>query len=504
MKKQLLLTLLAVVLTGSLFAQQTLLTTWTFDDLPAAPHTPLIIPSNTDIGLQTGTACIYANGSNGSSLLTSTSINPDITVFTGSTLNDPRTTTYASMALTIADSAINGSSIVLKFSTTGYQNIVLSFATRGTATGFDSHVWAYSTDGANFTTIDGNNTASRSNSFALATVDLSAFSVINDQSTVYLRLTVDGANSVNGNNRLDNIQINGTPAGDDTYSPYVTNSAVIDSTHATITFSEVLNTTAAELTTNYNFTGGYSVSSATLATDNTVTLTITPALAIDNSYSLAIHNMEDLAGNSMADTTVTLVYGVPADRQFTTLAAAREAETGATVYKYIGEAVVTFTAANRNQKYIQDGTAALVIDDHEGIITSALTTGDKITNFYFTLTNYNGLLQATPTVDCVAISSDNDVYAPIAATISELATNYDLYESELVTLSEVTFAAGTFTTTATNNINISQGDDVMECRNQFRTLDTTIAEGFTANVTGFVLRYNTTIQIAPRDHSDIE
>ena len=43
----------------------------------------------------------------------------------------------------------------------------------------------------------------------------------------------------------------------------------------------------------------------------------------------------------------------------------------------------------------------------------------------------------------------------------------------------------------------------MAARNVHRTLSMTIAEGFQADITGFVLRYNTTFQIAPRDNNDI-
>lgn len=504
MKKKLFITLLTVLLTGHLFAQQTLLATWTFDGLVAAPNTPLVLSSNTDIGQQAGTAFIYANGTNGSSEYSTAGSNPEITAFSGNVLNDPRTSQSAGMALTLANQTANGKSVVFKFSTTGYQNIMLSFAIRGTGTGFDTHTWAYSTDGTTFTAIAGNNTASRESSFAVATVDLSSYSAINDHPNVYLRLTLSGATSSTGNNRFDNIQINGTIAGDDTYPPYVTNSEVTDATHATIYFNEEIDSAMAVTAANYAFAGSYAVNSAMRVDGNKVNLTITPALTIDNAYSLTISNMEDVAGNEMSDTTITLIYGVPADRQFATLAAARNATPGTTLYKYTGEATVTFTTSNRNQKYIQDATAAILIDDVAGIITSPLTVGDNISNFYFTLTNYSGLLQITPTADCPAISSGNTTPAPLSLTISELVTNYEQYESQLVTLSNVTFETGSFTTTATGNINISQGDDGMVCRNQFRTLEMDIEEGFVANVTGFPLRFNTNYQIAPRANSDIE
>ena len=48
-------------------------------------------------------------------------------------------------------------------------------------------------------------------------------------------------------------------------------------------------------------------------------------------------------------------------------------------YTLNGEAVVTFVQGFRNQKFIEDGTAAILIDDNSAIISSALVAGDGIT-----------------------------------------------------------------------------------------------------------------------------
>lgn len=103
----------------------------------------------------------------------------------------------------------NGGYIQLSFSTTGFESIVVSFATRGTASGFDSSDWLYSTDGVNFTSL-GVSTATRSTSFALATVDYSSITAINNAATVYLRYTLSGATASSGNNRIDNMLISAT------------------------------------------------------------------------------------------------------------------------------------------------------------------------------------------------------------------------------------------------------------------------------------------------------
>ena len=100
-------------------------------------------------------------------------------------------------------------SIVFKISTSGFEDIQLQYDTRGSATGYDTHVWAYSTDGSGFTdikTVTGRNATT----FSTQTVDFSAITAINNYASVYIRLTVSGASSSTGNNRLDNVYFTGT------------------------------------------------------------------------------------------------------------------------------------------------------------------------------------------------------------------------------------------------------------------------------------------------------
>ncbi len=199
-----LLTLSCLVFISTLTAQNQIINGWTFDDLQAADQTLKIIPSN--YGVSSSTANIYADGTNGSSDLSCVVVDPEWTAFAGTTLNDPRTTPNAGNALTIANQSANGKSIIMKFSMTGYQNAMLTFSTRGTSTGFNNHQWAWSTDGISFTNF-GDNTARTETTFETDTLLLSSISAINNAETVYLKLTVNGASSVSGNNRFDNIMI---------------------------------------------------------------------------------------------------------------------------------------------------------------------------------------------------------------------------------------------------------------------------------------------------------
>jgi len=189
---------------------QTTLAAWTFDGLSASPNTPKSINSN--FGINSASATLFANGSEGSSDWVVASSGTELNAFTGSVVNDPRTPASASQDFALVNSAANGKNIILKLPTSGYQNIVLRFATRGTATGFNNHQWAWSTNGTDFTNF-GNNTVNNTATYEIRTLDLSAISSVNDQANIWLRLTVSGATNASGNNRFDNIVVEGTVVG---------------------------------------------------------------------------------------------------------------------------------------------------------------------------------------------------------------------------------------------------------------------------------------------------
>lgn len=120
-----------------------------------------------------------------------------------------------------------------------------------------------------------------------------------------------------------------------------------------------------------------------------------------------------------------------------------------TIYKYVGEAVVTAANSYQGQKVIQDATAAIFIFDPSANITTPLSVGDKITGITGTLTNYFGYLEFTPKMDVERkISSYNDVEA-LTIDINTLNNTVfmDEHQSELVTLEGVSFVStGTFAT----------------------------------------------------------
>ncbi len=192
---------LSIALAVAFVAQKssaTLIAGWDFANLLASPNTPATISA------AVGAATIDA------SAFVPTGTNPERTAFGGSTLNAfPGGDLTAGMALSLVNSNANGKALIFSFSMLGYQDLVVSFATRGTSTGFNTHDWSWSTDGISFTPLAGN-TAVTATAFEIKSIDFSLASGLANATSAYLKLTVSGATSTSGNNRLDNIQFNAT------------------------------------------------------------------------------------------------------------------------------------------------------------------------------------------------------------------------------------------------------------------------------------------------------
>jgi hypothetical protein len=170
-----------------------------------SPNTPKQYTANF------GAGNLFLNGQNGSSnwfVPATGSTNTELSAFGGTNVNAGTgfSTTTSAGALALINQSANGKSAVFRFSMAGFQELVVSYASQRTDTGFTAHTWAYSTDGANWTDHQTlNNLPS-----AFATQTLGAIAGLDGATDAYLRLTVSGATSGNGNNRIDNIQFNAT------------------------------------------------------------------------------------------------------------------------------------------------------------------------------------------------------------------------------------------------------------------------------------------------------
>ena len=176
--------------------------------LAAAPNTPKVFSANF------GSGTIYLDGSNGSSSWFVGSSGTEINGFGGSTVNttgDMATTTSGAAALALlggASNAANGKHIVFAFSMATRAKLTVTYSSQRTSTGFDSQQWTYSTDGINWIPLATLNATTITSSFgATGVITLPTITGLDNSTTAYLRLTVTGATSSSGNNRLDNIQL---------------------------------------------------------------------------------------------------------------------------------------------------------------------------------------------------------------------------------------------------------------------------------------------------------
>lgn len=133
-------------------------------------------------------------------------------VFTlgGSTIN-ARLGDAAGQSMTLqggTGNANNGRNLILSVGTVGFSNIIVSFATQGTSTGFTSNQFQYSLDGATF--VDFGAPYTPPTSFALFTFDLSSIGGLNNNPDAAFRIIFNGATSASGNNRIDNIVVEGS------------------------------------------------------------------------------------------------------------------------------------------------------------------------------------------------------------------------------------------------------------------------------------------------------
>jgi hypothetical protein len=131
------------------------------------------------------------------------------------------------------------------------------------------------------------------------------------------------------------------------------------------------------------------------------------------------------------------------------------------------EAILTYKQQWRNQKFVQDETAAILLDDLAGIITTEYNIGDGITGISGILRNHNGMLRLEVNADPGLPTSTNNVVDPEVVTLAQLNANFGLYQSKLVRINGVTFANGGSTFIEGNNYPIS--DASSDASGVFRT-----------------------------------
>ncbi|MFI4854619.1 MAG: hypothetical protein ACIAQF_06525 [Phycisphaerales bacterium JB065] len=207
MKKMIFGAVAAVAISGVATAQDSI-AYWSqnSNDLPGGGFGYEVgdFPQGADFGVQAGTATIQP--SDGMLANVNAGVYVNLQSFSGTSEN-AQFGEASGGSLSVVGDAVNGQWIDFVFDASSYMDLVLTWAQRGTSTGFSSRSVSVSADGQNFTEIYSNSGALTS-SWTVETAD--AGSLLDGASTAIFRFTFDGATSTNGNNRLDNILIQGS------------------------------------------------------------------------------------------------------------------------------------------------------------------------------------------------------------------------------------------------------------------------------------------------------
>jgi hypothetical protein len=112
--------------------------------------------------------------------------------------------------------------------------------------------------------------------------------------------------------------------------------------------------------------------------------------------------------------------------------------TGNAVVSHVRTPAGTVTVnTTRNQKFIQDATGGILIDDSAGKITTPFAIGDSMSNVLGQLIDFNGILELVPLQNQTVVSSGNTL-TPENISIAALNANVNNYESKLISFNNIT------------------------------------------------------------------
>jgi hypothetical protein len=154
------------------------------------------------------------NVDHGTGTLTS-NINVANILFAAGTTTNARQGDIAGQALSLqggTGNANNGRNLTFNVSTVGFANIIVSFATQGTSTGFNNNQFQYSLDGITF--VDFGPPYIPATAFGSVPLVFSLVSIIglNNNPDAAFRIVFNGATSSTGTNRIDNLVVEGSSA----------------------------------------------------------------------------------------------------------------------------------------------------------------------------------------------------------------------------------------------------------------------------------------------------
>ncbi len=217
-------------------------------------------------------------------------------------------------------------------------------------------------------------------------------------------------------------------------------------------------------------------------------------------FIFSVRNTGEAMNHLQLDNVSVVIHTDDPD-EVASIAELRNGQIGS-IYTLSGEAVITYQQSYRNQKFIQDGTAAIMIDDNSGIITTQYDQYDGITGLKGTLDIYNQMLQFIPIADPGNASSSNNIVNPEIVTLDGLNS---AHQAKLVQVWNASFQdGGNFDTGQNYTLNSPNGTGVF--RTAFFDADYigTAIPSQPQIITAIVQQFNETMQITARSLDDFE
>ncbi|TVR37871.1 MAG: hypothetical protein EA394_11305, partial [Bacteroidia bacterium] len=211
------------------------------------------------------------------------------------------------------------------------------------------------------------------------------------------------------------------------------------------------------------------------------------------------------SAEGMDDSNVASAHFIfPDVTEVATLAELRDMPDDGTVYMYTGDAVIVAMDGFRNRKFIQDATAAILIDDQPGTITTEYDLYDVITDVVGKINIWNNMVRFQPEANA-APATENTPVDPVVFTIDNLTSDD---QAKLIQLQNVTFINLDEDETFSNGANytITDGENEMVFRTEFWNVDYIgeIIPDTPLNITGVIIQFEETMQIVARFADDME
>lgn len=232
-------------------------------------------------------------------------------------------------------------SLVIAFPTTGYENIMVSFATTRTNSGATEQYYTYSLDGGLTYTNEGLATTTffPTTDYSLVSVDFSSIAGAENNAGFIFKIDFGGANASgsSGNNRFDNLAVTGTlmDGVEDVTAPLAIFEPVDGenlqpvTTMPTITFNEDVRLADNSPITNANAASvvelrlddasGDTVPFTATFADNTITIIPVGSLMNNQQYYVALlgNTVEDMSDNMITDVQAVTFTTISVQTVFT-------------------------------------------------------------------------------------------------------------------------------------------------------------------------------------------